>query len=55
MALYKEVRQSDGVTTTYHRVLSVTMTTNRQNSIAGRKGRDFDGKRKLFVRQGGTL
>ena len=34
MALYKEVRQSDGVTTTYHRVLSVTMTTNRQNSIA---------------------
>lgn len=34
MALYKEIKQSDGVTTKYHRILYVTMTTNRQNSIA---------------------
>lgn len=34
MALYKEIRQSDGVVTNYHRILSVTQTVNRQNSIA---------------------
>ena len=34
MALYKEVRQSDGVTTKYHRILFLTQTVNRQNSIA---------------------
>ena len=34
MALYKEVRQNDGVTTKYHRILYLTQTTNRQNSIA---------------------
>lgn len=34
MALYKEVRQDDGVTTKYHRILFLTKTTNRQNSIA---------------------
>ena len=34
MALYKEVRQDDGVTTNYHRILYITITTNRQNSIA---------------------
>ena len=34
MALYKEVRQSDGVTTRYHRILFVQTTVNRQNSIA---------------------
>lgn len=34
MALYKEVRQSDGVTTSYHRILYVMKTVNRQNSIA---------------------
>lgn len=34
MALYKEIKQSDGVTTKYHRVLYVMITTNRQNSIA---------------------
>jgi hypothetical protein len=34
MALYKEVMQSDGVTTKYHRILYVMTTTNRQNSIA---------------------
>lgn len=33
MALYKPVKQSDGVTTNYHRVLFVQITTNRQNSI----------------------
>lgn len=34
MALYKEVRQSDGVTTKYHRILYVMQTVNRQTSIA---------------------
>lgn len=34
MALFKEIRQNDGVTTKYHRVLYVTKTVNRQNSIA---------------------
>lgn len=34
MALYKEIRQADGVTTKYHRILFITTTINRQNSIA---------------------
>lgn len=34
MALYKANRQDDGVTTSYHRILYVTKTVNRQNSIA---------------------
>ena len=34
MALYKHIRQSDGVVTNYHRILSITQTVNRQNSIA---------------------
>lgn len=34
MALYKEIKQVDGVPTTYHRILSITKTINRQNSIA---------------------
>lgn len=34
MALYKEVKQEDGVVTNYHRILYVTSTVNRQNSIA---------------------
>lgn len=34
MALYKEIRQDDGVTTTYHRILFLQTTVNRQNSIA---------------------
>ena len=34
MALFKEIRQSDGVTTNYHRILALTQTINRQNSIA---------------------
>ena len=34
MALYKEIRQEDGVTTNYHRVLFVMTVTNRHNSIA---------------------
>lgn len=34
MALKKEIKQADGVTTNYHRIMSVTITTNRQNSIA---------------------
>lgn len=34
MALYKEIKQSDGVTTKYHRILYIMTTINRQNSIA---------------------
>ena len=34
MALLKEIRQEDGVTTKYHRILFLMQTTNRQNSIA---------------------
>ena len=34
MALYKEIKQNDGVTTCYHRILFITKTVNRQNSIA---------------------
>ena len=34
MALYKEIRQDDGVVTNYHRILFLMTTTNRQNSIA---------------------
>lgn len=34
MALYKEIRQEDGVITNYHRVLFIQTTINQQNSIA---------------------
>ena len=34
MALCKEIRQSDGVTTKYHRILFLQQTVKRQNSIA---------------------
>lgn len=34
MALNKKIRQDDGVITSYHRILFVQITTNRQNSIA---------------------
>ena len=34
MALKKDILQNDGVTTNYHRILFLTATTNRQNSIA---------------------
>lgn len=34
MALHKYIRQSDGVITSYHRILYITKTVNRQNSIA---------------------
>ena len=34
MALYKEIKQPDGVTTKYHRILFLTQTVNRQTSIA---------------------
>lgn len=33
MALYKEIRQEDGVITKYHRILYLTHTVNKQNSI----------------------
>lgn len=34
MALYKAIRQSDGVTTSYHRILFLQLHTNHHNSIA---------------------
>lgn len=34
MALNKVIKQDDGVVTNYHRILYITITTNRQNSIA---------------------
>lgn len=34
MALYKSIRQEDGVATRYHRILFLQTTTNQQNSIA---------------------
>ena len=34
MALYKPIRQDDGVTTSYHRILYLIQTVNRNNSIA---------------------
>lgn len=34
MALFKEIKQDDGVTTSYHRILFIQTTINRQNSIA---------------------
>ena len=34
MALYKEIRQDDGVTTSYHRILYIRITVNSHNSIA---------------------
>ena len=34
MALYKEIRQEDGVRTNYHRIMFLQKTVNKQNSIA---------------------
>ena len=34
MALYKNIRQEDGVTTNYHRILFVQQMINHHNSIA---------------------
>lgn len=34
MALQKEIRQSDGVITKYHRISFMVLTTNKRNSIA---------------------
>lgn len=34
MALYKEIRQDDGVMTCYHRILFLQLLTNHHNSIA---------------------
>ena len=34
MALKKSIRQDDGVTTSYHRILQIIQTVNRQTSIS---------------------
>lgn len=34
MALYKQIKQPDGVVTNYHRILYVTQTVNSHTSIA---------------------
>ena len=33
MALQKSIRQKNGVTTSYHRIVYLTLTTNQHNSI----------------------
>ena len=33
MAIIKEIKQEDGVTTSYHRILALTQTINSHNSI----------------------
>ena len=47
MALYKDIKQDDGIITKYHRILYLTHTVNSHNSIAivsytYRKSRDTD-------------
>ncbi len=57
MALQKSIRQENGVTTTYHRILYLTLTTNQQNSIAvasyvdeqARLEEKEDGSRRPFM------
>lgn len=34
MALYKEIRQADGVVTKYHRILSLMQAVNEYNAIS---------------------
>lgn len=34
MALNKAIMQANGITTSYHRILFIQVTTNQQNSIA---------------------
>ena len=34
MALYKEIKQADGVVTSYHRILFIQQMVNHHNSIA---------------------
>lgn len=45
MALFKTIRQADGVTTNYHRIAFVQITTNQQNSIAVFSYVDEDSRR----------
>jgi len=47
MALYKDIKQDDGIITKYHRILYLTHTVNSHNSIAivsytDRESRDTD-------------
>lgn len=45
MALKKAIRQPDGVTTNYHRIAFIQITTNQQNSIAVFSYVDEDSRR----------
>jgi hypothetical protein len=47
MALNKAIRQDDGVTTNYHRVASVQITTNSHNSIVVYSYVDEDARRTI--------
>ena len=52
MALLKEIRQPDGVVTSYHRILQLIHTTNSHNSISvisyvDKESRDSDGTDSL--------
>lgn len=44
MALYKEIKQDDGVVTNYHRILYVMSTINKQISIAVLSYTDSDAR-----------
>ena len=46
MALKKAIRQMDGVTTNYHRIAFIQITTNQQNSIAVFSYVDEDSRRE---------
>lgn len=46
MALFKAVRQDDGVTTNYHRIAFIQVTTNSHNSIAVFSYIDGDARRE---------
>lgn len=54
MALFKSIRQPDGVTTNYHRILFIQTTVNRHNSIAVLSYVDSDardGEKEASIRQ----
>lgn len=52
MALYKEIKQSDGVLTTYHRILYLMANVNSHNSIAVVSYVDVDSRQNDLVENG---
>lgn len=47
MALYKSIKQPDGVPTNYHRIAFIQITTNHQNSIAVFSYVDEESRRRI--------